>query len=56
MNKCYICGHEVIWDSDFDTEDYGYERQGIVHEYHCPECGADITVVEYIEGEADEMS
>ena len=32
----------VIWDSDFDFEDYGYDGEGIVHVCHCANCGADI--------------
>ena len=32
----------VIWDSDFDFEDYGYDGEGVVHICHCANCGADI--------------
>lgn len=43
MYKCFHCGCEtVVWQSDFDFEDYGYEGEGIVHVCHCSNCGADI--------------
>ena len=32
----------VIWDCDYDFEDFGYEGQGIVHICHCTNCGAEI--------------
>lgn len=44
MYECFNCGCKtVIWDSDFDSEDYGYEEHGIIHECHCENCGARIT-------------
>lgn len=46
MYECFHCGcRSVIWDSDFDTEDYGYEEGGIVHALHCTKRGA---IIEYI--------
>lgn len=54
MNKCYVCGNEtVIWKSDFDYEDYGYEGNGIVHNYTCMNCGADIEVREPINADRE---
>lgn len=36
---CPNCGcNKLIWQSDFDFEDYGYEGQGIVSNYECLEC------------------
>ena len=44
MYECFHCGMKaVIWDGDFDFEDYGYDGEGIVREYHCTNCGAMIT-------------
>ena len=44
MYECFHCGaRAVIWDADFDFEDYGYEGNGIIHECHCTHCGAQIT-------------
>lgn len=43
MFECFHClTKSVIWDSDFDFSDYGYEGEGIVHVCHCANCGADI--------------
>lgn len=33
----------MIWDADFDFEDFGYDRPGIVQCCHCTNCGARIT-------------
>lgn len=44
MYECFHCGERaVIWDSDFDGEDFGYIDPGIVHVCHCSNCGAEIT-------------
>lgn len=43
----------VVWDSDFDFDDFGYESEGIVHELHCCNCGASITYVVPIEKEKE---
>jgi hypothetical protein len=44
----------VIWDSDFDFEDYGYEGKGIVHACHCTNCGAEIEYRVAIPDEEDQ--
>jgi hypothetical protein len=34
-----------MWDGDFTYEDYGiFDQDGLVHVYHCRNCGA---VIEY---------
>ena len=44
MYECFNCGRRtVIWDCDYDFEDYGYPEPGIIHECHCTNCGAMIT-------------
>lgn len=41
--QCFHClCNSVVWDADFDFEDFGYEGQGIVHICHCANCGAEI--------------
>ena len=46
MFECFNCLQKsVIWDADFDAEDYGYDQKGNVHVFHCTNCGADITYV-----------
>lgn len=43
MYECFHCLTKgVIWDGDFDGEDYGYEEPGVVHICHCVNCGAEI--------------
>ena len=44
MYECFHCGKmAVIWNGDFDAEDYGYDEPGIIHECTCSNCGAKIT-------------
>lgn len=44
MYECFHCGSRtVIWDADFDYDDYGMEGEGIIHECHCTHRGARIT-------------
>lgn len=43
MYECFhCCTKSVVWDSDFDFSDMGYEGEGIVHICHCSNCGAQI--------------
>ena len=43
MYQCFHCGAQaVIWDSDFNFDDFEYEGEGIVHILHCTNCGAEI--------------
>ena len=37
---CWFCGKPLIWNSDFDKEDCGYEGEGIVTFLSCSGCGA----------------
>ena len=43
MFECFHClQRAVVWDSDFNFEDFGYEGDGIVQICHCTNCGAEI--------------
>jgi hypothetical protein len=43
MYECFnCCKKAVVWDSDYDFEDFGYEGAGIVHICHCSNCKAEI--------------
>lgn len=56
MDVCFHCREPlVVWDGDFDAEDYGYECEGVIHELHCAGCGARITyaVLDDMEEEDD---
>lgn len=35
MKFCCLCGSQLVWQSDFDALDYGYEENGIVSVYSC---------------------
>lgn len=44
MFECFHCmSRSVVWDADFDFEDYGIPGKGVIHECHCTNCGAEIT-------------
>lgn len=50
---CYLCGAEVIWQSDYSFDEVGLgDENGIVSIYSCPNCGANIEV--YKGDDADE--
>ena len=54
MYECFHCGERaVIWDSDFDFSDFGYDGEGIVHCCHCTNCGAEIEYRIRIDDEDD---
>ena len=39
--KCWFCSTELIWNNDFDYEDFGIDdREGIVAILTCPCCGS----------------
>ena len=43
MYECFHClSRPVIWDCDYDFEDFGYDGEGIVQMCHCTNCGAEI--------------
>lgn len=55
MYECFHCGTKgVIWDADFNSEEYGYEEGGIVHVCHCAHCGAEIIYYIPVESEGDD--
>ena len=35
---CVNCRSNMIWQCDYDFEDYGIEGEGIVSVYSCGEC------------------
>ena len=40
MTNCWFCGCNMIWNSDFDYEDYGLDGDGIVAVLSCLNCEA----------------
>lgn len=52
--ECFHClSRSVVWQSDFDFSDYGYEGEGIVHFCTCANCGAEIEYRIPLGGEKD---
>jgi DNA-directed RNA polymerase subunit RPC12/RpoP len=48
--KCFYCKSNVVWQSDFSTEDYGIEqRDGIVSNYVCFECDSEYQTIRWLE-------
>lgn len=39
MTQCWFCSTEMIWQSDFSFEDYGFDGEGMVAVLSCPKCG-----------------
>ena len=55
MWECFKCGNRsVVWSSDFDAEDCGYEQAGIVSYYTCSKCGSEYEVFEPLENDEEE--
>lgn len=54
--KCWYCGGEIIWQSDFNYDEVYDEGEGTVTYLVCSNCGADIEYsLRYEEGKDDEQ-
>lgn len=43
MYECFHCLNKtVVWNCDYDFEDFDYDGEGIVHILHCSHCGSEI--------------
>ena len=42
--KCWHCKNELIWNADFNYEDYGLSGYGVVSNLSCSKCGAHVEV------------
>lgn len=38
MFNCERCNSKMIWQNDYDAEDYELDADGIVTVYYCPNC------------------
>lgn len=45
MFKCFRCGSNMVWQSDFGADECGYDFEGIVSFYHCSSCN---TTAEFV--------
>lgn len=46
MTKCNKCSSPLIWSCDYDSEDVGYEFEGIVAVYSCSYCDTMYEIVD----------
>lgn len=43
MFECFHCLHKtLVWECDYNFEDFGYDGEGIVQILHCCNCGAEV--------------
>jgi DNA-directed RNA polymerase subunit RPC12/RpoP len=42
VNKCWYCGGELCWNSDFNYDEVYGEGEGIVTFLTCMNCGAEV--------------
>lgn len=55
MYECFHCGaRAVIWDCDYNFEDFCYEGEGIVQILHRTNCGAEIEYRIFLGEDEDE--
>lgn len=56
--ECFHCLHRsVVWQCDYDFEDFGYEGEGIVQILRCTNCGAEIEYrISFDEDRTDDTS
>lgn len=50
IRYCVECGGSLLWNSDFDFEDFGILQDGVVGIYTCGKCGY---TYEFFDGEND---
>lgn len=55
MFECFHCLHKaLVWQCDYNFEDFGYDGEGIVHILTCSYCGAEVEYRVSIPEENDE--
>lgn len=59
MNGFFMCPRcekrAAVWQSDFDAQDVGYEKFGIVTFYTCGNCDSEIEIFTPLEEVADDL-
>ena len=43
---CWWCGHKLIWQNDFEKDDWGIHGEGMVTVLICSGCGAECRMIE----------
>lgn len=41
MTRCYFCGSNIHWSSDWNYDEIFGEGEGLVSLWYCSECGAE---------------
>jgi hypothetical protein len=44
--RCPVDGNKMVWQSDWDLEDMGYEEEGIASMFICTECDSEFTYIQ----------
>ncbi len=42
---CWWCGHKLIWQNDYDREDFGFSGEGMVTVLICSGCDAEVRMI-----------
>lgn len=56
MFECFRCGcKSLVWQNDYDTEDFGYEGEGIVSLLTCSneKCRSEVQVTTFFENDEE---
>lgn len=53
---CTSCSNSCRWSSDFDAGDLGYEHEGVVGLYTCPNCCTDYEIRDFLIDDAEVRS
>ena len=53
-STCWLCGGELLWNSDFNYDEVYDEGEGIVSFLTCMECGAEVQVSLRTDNEEDQ--
>lgn len=51
--KCGFCGGDCYWQNDFDAQDLGYDKDGVVSFWTCSNCRAEWEGTLLDEGDED---
>tara|TARA_R110001592_G_scaffold16685_4_gene70897 strand:+ start:1862 stop:2056 length:195 start_codon:yes stop_codon:yes gene_type:complete len=43
---CWWCGHKLIWQNDFEKDDWGIDGEGMVTVLICSGCNAEVRMIE----------
>jgi hypothetical protein len=47
---CYHCGHTLIWDSDFESDDPKEKESVLITTFRCPYCPTTVEIKHHASG------